>query len=109
MTRFRRLRYWLTPKKSWFRFSTRSLLIAFTVISLLMGIVGVRWYRSYRHDVAVAAVREAGAQMAEDGEGGIRKVYLANVEFDNDALVALAPHLYFLRGLKELDLLIAAL
>lgn len=86
------------------RFGVRSLLVVFTLACLAIGWGSLHWYRNYRHNQAVDAVKKLGGVMIGAQDGKVARVHLANPEIGNPELVQLLGQLRYIRGLEELDL-----
>ncbi|MCO6046852.1 WD40 repeat domain-containing protein [Aeoliella sp. ICT_H6.2] len=87
-----------------FRFGTRTLFILFTLLSVGIGWGSLHFYRNYRHDRAMAAIREVGGRIAGEADGKVERVYLRNPDIDDAKLIELLAHLRYVRGMEELDL-----
>lgn len=86
------------------RFGFRWLLVVFTLLCLAIGWGSLHWYRNYRHNQAVDAVRKWGGAMMGVEHGNVARVHLANPDLGNAELVELLAQLRYIRGLEELDL-----
>ena len=51
------------------RFRLRSLLLALVALSILLGWVAVPWYKQYRADRALGAIRSVGGRAVADRDG----------------------------------------
>ncbi|WP_425397095.1 WD40 repeat domain-containing protein [Aeoliella sp.] len=94
-------RWWRRPR---LRFSARTLFILFTLLCIGIGWGSLHFYRNYRHDQAMIAIREAGGRVAGEKDGKVARVYLRNPDIGNTKLVELLGHLRYVRGLEEIDL-----
>lgn len=102
---YSRLSVWSGWGRYWpdLRFGTRTLFVGFTVICIAVGWGSLKWYRNFRHEQALAAIEKVGGQVVKK-DGIVGRVYLANPEIDDKAFGELIPHLRFVRGMRELDL-----
>jgi WD40 repeat protein len=97
----------LTAGRRWtrfLRFRLRTLFIAFTIVSLACGFVGLRWYRGLLEDWAVKNLQDAGARLVTDQHGHTVRVWLAGPTITDERLTQLTYDLVRLRLLNELDI-----
>jgi hypothetical protein len=92
------------PRRRWFQFGLRTLLILVAAAAVFLAFVGVRWYRGYLERQAVAEVQKVQGWIARNKEGQVDRVYLAGPQIDDPQLERLVPHLNHLWHLRELDL-----
>lgn len=86
------------------QFGARALFIGFTILCLVIGWGSLRLYRNYRHDQAIAAIKEVGGRVLGEQDGQIDRVYLANPDIGDEKFEVLMRHLRYVRGMRELDL-----
>jgi dipeptidyl aminopeptidase/acylaminoacyl peptidase len=92
------------PRRNWFRYSLRTLLLGAPLVAILISVVGVRWYQSYVESQAVRAIQKLGGTIQRNAEGRIVLVEVPGAELDAQALKELVPHLANLPTLETLIL-----
>lgn len=92
------------PRLRWFRFSLRTLLIVAPLTAILIGFVGVRWYRSYVESQAIQAVQSLGGTIQRDKDGNIVLVEIPGDKLTDESLAPLVRHLAQLPTLETLIL-----
>ena len=97
-----------SPRRSWtrfLRFRLRTLFIAFTLVSIVLGLVGLRWYHGLLEDWAVKDLQDAGARLVTDKHGHTVRVWLSGPTLSDERLSELVTNLIRLPMLNELDLI----
>jgi hypothetical protein len=89
------------------RFRLRTLFIAFTAVSIILGLLGVQWYRGLLESWAVRDLRDAGANVVIDEHKSAVRVWLGGPALDDQRLTNLSPALLRLPRLHELDIVAA--
>lgn len=92
------------PRRRWFRFSLRTLLLVAPLIAILISYVGVRWYRSYVETQAVRAISRHGGTIQRDKEGRIILVEIPGDKLTDETLDELVPYMANLPTLETLIL-----
>jgi len=92
------------PRKNWFRFRLRTLLIAVPLAALLLGWVIRVWYPGYLERRAVAAIEQLGGTVVRNDNQEVVSVELTGKEIDDEKLEQLVPHLAALKKLKTIVL-----
>ncbi len=87
------------------RFRLRTLLIVVTLVSVVIGVFGMRYYRGRLAQLALEFITEKGGQVVHDeANRHVVRVYLEGKSFDDDLLVELTQQMKQLPRLQELDL-----
>ena len=87
-----------------FRLLKRLAVPILVIVAIVGSWYGASRYREVRGQRAVTVVEQNGGVISRDKQGVIERVYLASPAVGDEALVQIAPHLRYLPGLKELDL-----
>ena len=83
----------------------RRLAMALLVAGMIVGTwLGMSRLREHRKQQAIAVIEQNGGRIFRNNEGVVERVYLTSPAVGDAQLARIAPHLPYLRGLKELDI-----
>ena len=86
------------------KFGLRTLLIVFLLVTVVVGLVGSRWYRKHLQEQAIVAIGEMGGLMVKNKNKDAVRVMFRGTGFNDETLELALPHLRRLPELVELDL-----
>ena len=83
----------------------RRLALAMLVVAVIVGTwLGMSRLREHRKQQAIAVIEQNGGRVFRNNEGVVERVYLTSPAVGDVQLALIAPHLPYLRGMKELDI-----
>src|SRR5688572_13973796 len=92
------------PLEPRFRVLRRVALALLIIVALIGSWWGMQRLGEARRQQAVSIIEQNGGTLVRDKDGTVERVYLPSPPAGDVALERIAPHLRYLRGLKQLDI-----